>query len=290
MSLRDLKRRVPWWLKIGAKVALSRVPVRYRFWQKMDLFVHGRMDRPEYALQVLGSHLARLGWSDLQGKAVLELGPGDGLTTAVIARALGARRVLLVDSGAFARTDPGMYVALAATLRAQGMAAPALDGCRSGEEVLRRCDAVYLTRGLQDLREVADGSVDLVFSQAVLEHVRAAELQATLRETWRVLAPDGVCSHQVDLRDHLGGALNNLRFSDRIWEAGWMANSGFYTNRVRFSEMLDMFARAGFVCEVTDVQRWPALPTPRARLMARLRELPEDELRVAQFDVLARRA
>ncbi|MEO7775018.1 MAG: methyltransferase domain-containing protein [Steroidobacteraceae bacterium] len=290
MSMRAIKRLVPWRAKVYAKLVLSRVPVRYRFWQGMNLFVHGAMDRPEYALQVMRSHLARLGWRDLCEKSVLELGPGDGLSTAVVARAYGAKQVILVDSGAFARTDPETYIALAQFLRAQGIDAPALDDCVSSEQILQRCNATYLTRGLQDLQHLPDACVDLVFSQAVLEHVRAADLQATLRETRRVLAPDGVCSHQVDLRDHLGGALNNLRFSDRTWEAGWMVSSGFYTNRVRFGEMLGMFAAAGFAYDLTDVQRWSQLPTRRSHLLPRFRDVPEADLTVSQFDILARRA
>jgi len=46
-----------------------------------------------------------------------------------------------------------------------------------------------------------------------------------------------MCSHRVDLRDHFGSALNNLRFSDKKWELDWIANSGFYTNRIRLQEM-----------------------------------------------------
>jgi SAM-dependent methyltransferase len=288
--MRALKRHIPWWAKVWTKVLLSRVPVRYRFWQGLGLFVHGRMDRPEYALQVVQSHLQRLGWQDLRGKTVLELGPGDGLSTAVIARALGAERAILLDAGAFAVPKPELYVALAAYLRASGLPAPELADCDSLGAVLERCHATYLTAGLRDLAALPAASVDMVFSQAVLEHIGAAELQETLRHTCRILKPDGIGSHQVDLRDHLGGALNNLRFSDRTWEAPWMVRSGFYTNRVRFGEMLEMFARAGLRCELTDVQRWARLPTPRSRMAARFQACGDDDLSVAQFDVLTRRA
>ena len=41
-----------------------------------------------------------------------------------------------------------------------------------------------------------------------------------------MIRPGGLCSHVVDLKDHLGGALNNLRFSQRVWESRTMAGSG----------------------------------------------------------------
>ena len=42
---------------------------------------------------------------------------------------------------------------------------------------------------------------------------------------------DGICVHRVDLNDHLGGRLNNLRFTDAIWESVLFRESGFYANR-----------------------------------------------------------
>lgn len=97
------------------------------------------------------------------------------------------------------------------------------------------------------------GSIDFIWSQAVLEHIRKSEFLDTMLELHRILRPNGVCSHVVDLKDHLGGALNNLRFSEKLWESNFMASSGFYTNRIRYSEMLDIFHQAGFSVEVVNV-------------------------------------
>jgi len=284
-----MKRFVPWWAKVWAKVLLSRVPVRYRVWQRLNLFVHGRMDKPEYALRVVRSHLERLGWRDFAGKTLLELGPGDALSTAVIAKALGAKRTYLVDSGPFAETAAAPYIQLAQYLRAAGLTPPDLAGCATLADVLVRCDASYHTRGVTDLRSLPDACVDLSFSQAVLEHVERENLAATIRETLRIAAVGGVASHQVDLKDHLGGALNHLRFHRSTWEAPWMRRSGFYTNRVRFAEMVAMFRDAGWQYELTDVRRWKSLPTPPARFEVEFRELPTDELLVSQSDIVARR-
>jgi SAM-dependent methyltransferase len=132
--------------------------------------------------------------------------------------------------------------------------------------------------------------VDFIMSQAVLEHVRRREFVDVVQHLRRVLRPDGVCSHRVDLKDHLSDALNNLRFSERVWESTFMAGSGFYTNRIRYSEMLQLFRRAAFDVEVVNVDRWARLPTPRGRLSEPFRHLSDEDLRVSGFDVVLRPA
>lgn len=284
----NIKQFVPWWARIGTKVLLSRARIDYSRWRQWGLFVHGQMDRPSYALDVVQSHLARVGWPDCRGKTVLELGPGDSLATALIARALGAERVYLIDAGDFAPYEPAACVALQRYLESRGLRPPDLSACETRGDFLRICGAEYLTDGLPGLRRVPDASVDLVFSQAVLEHVRLAEFDDTQQEIRRVLRRDGIASHQVDLKDHLGGALNSLRFSADTWEAGWMVSSGFYTNRLRCSDVLASMRRAGLRPEVTAAERWAYLPTPRAALAPPFQTMPDDELMVEQFDCVAR--
>jgi SAM-dependent methyltransferase len=279
---------IPWWAKLGAKLVLSRLPFRYAIWQRLGLFRHGAMDASEYALRVFHGHIERAGLKNqLRGKTVLEVGPGDSIASAIIAAAHGAKSIL-VDTGRFVRADIEPYLQLECALNDSGMPPPPILGCRNINEILDRCNAQYLTNGTGSLRRIKSESVDLVFSQAVLEHVRKRDVPETIRECRRILAPGGVCSHQVDLRDHLGGALNNLRFSESVWESEFFSTSGFYTNRISYSQMLDVFRRACFQVEVVDVRRWAVLPTPRNRLAKEFRDMPEEDLRVSGFAVLLR--
>jgi len=276
---------IPWWVKLCAKLILSRLPLRYAVWQRLGLFRHGCMDASGYAIQVFHSHVEKAGFKDkLPGKTVMEFGPGDSIASAIIAAAHGARAIL-VDAGCFVETDVVSYFELERVLSENGLNIN-LSGCRNVDEILEHCNASYMTQGLESLRKIEDSSVDLVFSQAVLEHVRRKDFQETMRECRRILRPGGVCSHRVDLGDHLGGGLNNLRFSEMIWESGFFANSGFYTNRFRYSEMLDLFRQAGFQVRVTGVRRWEALPTQRNKLAKAFSALPDDELCISGFDVL----
>ena len=128
----------------------------------------------------------------------------------------------------------------------------------------------------------------MIFSQAVLEHVRADDFDETMRECRRILKPGGTFSNQVDLRDHLGGALNNLRFRRARWESNLFVRSGFYTNRIRYSDMLTRFRAAGFHVERVQTVRWEKLPTPRKVLAPEFQGLTDEELRVSSFFVVLR--
>lgn len=207
------------------------------------------------------------------------------MATALIAKAHGAR-ALLVDAGGYARLDVALYRRLADALRAAGLTPPPLDDVADLNALLETCGASYLTQGLASLRMIDDAAVDLVFSQAVLEHVRKHEFLDTQRELARILKPGGVCSHRVDLRDHLGGGLNNLRFSERIWESPFFSRSGFYTNRIGFGEMTELFLQAGLLVDVTEVRRWDRLPIDHSHLSDEFREIPDEALNVFGFDVL----
>ena len=294
----QIKKALPWWLKLTAKLFLARLPLGYRFWKKLGVFEHGLMNQPRACFETFRTHLALAGFEPIGADApglrpdtdfvVLELGPGDSLYTALIARAHGASRCYLLDDGDFASRDLGGYQAMAQFLSSQECSLPSIEGARSVDEIMARCGATYLTGGTASLREIPSGSVDFIFSNAVLEHVRKRQMPEVVNEMRRCLKPHGRCAHRVDLQDHLGGALNNLRFSERLWESEFMARSGFYTNRIRYREFLELFKRAGFDVEVKRVLRWDRLPTPRNKLNEAFRSLPDDELLVYGFDVVLR--
>ena len=278
MSLKDY---IPWWGKITAKLLLARLPFSYEVLQKLDLLSLDGMAQPSYAYSVFKQHFERV--RPREGFVSLELGPGDSVFSALISRAFGGSACYLVDAQDFVQKDVQMYRDMAAFLNEKGLPAPDLQNLQSLEEVLDCCCAQYMTSGLSSLRTIPDRSVDFIFSHAVLEHIRSAEFLDIMRELRRILRDDGGCSHHVDLRDHLDNALNNLRFSEKIWENDFMANSGFYTNRIRYSQMLDFFQKADFNVEVIQVKRWTQLPTPRTKLSKEFMQLSDEELCVSDF-------
>jgi SAM-dependent methyltransferase len=285
-----MREWVPWWARIGAKVVLSRIPIGYAVWRKLNLFKHGVMHRSDYALHVFQQHFANSAPHVGRPFVALELGPGDSLSSAVIAAAHGATRTHLIDAGSFATADLSVYRNLSDHLRAQGITAPDLSAAKNLDDVLRICGASYGTSGVASFHEIPSQSVDFIWSQAVLEHIRRREFAALAREMRRVLRLGGICSHQIDLRDHLGGALNNRRLPSRLWEAEWMARSGFYTNRLSKLEMIREFESAGFAVEMKAEQCWKSLPTRRNAMAREFQGIDSRELLTQDFAVVLRAA
>ncbi len=282
-----VKQYIPWQLKFALKLVLSRMPFNYRLWKKAGLFELGGMERPEYALKVFRRHFDAAVFPRKSGEfTALEIGPGDSLSSALIARTFGASRTYLVDVGPFASADLASYRQVASHLRGLGLQPPNLENCSSIEQMMAACSAEYLTEGLASLRKIGPASVDFIWSHAVLGHVRRADFLPTLVELRRIQRPDGVGSHHTGFGDILGGQMNDLRFSDRIWESSFMANSGFYTNRLRYQEVLRLFRQAGFEPEILKVTRWKTLPTPRRKMAQPFASLPEQELQVSGLDVV----
>ncbi|NOZ51528.1 MAG: class I SAM-dependent methyltransferase [Gammaproteobacteria bacterium] len=281
-----MKVLIPWWLKIIAKIVLSRVPVDYSFWQNLGLFRHGYMDDSDYVVKVFNMHVFRAGLEGkLQGKTILELGPGDSVATVIVAACFGAKSIL-IDAGPFAKSGLDDYHKLVVYLEQNGLNPPDILASATLDDILAVCNAQYLTGGLESFASIQDNTVDFIFSQAVLEHVRKSEFFDTVSECSRVLSSDGIASHRVDLKDHLGGGANNLRISSKHWEADWMSSSGFYTNRIRFKEMLTIFKKAGFNVDVSCKDEWKDAPIARKSLAKEFRGIDDDDLLVSGFDVL----
>ena len=258
----SLHRAVPWWAKIAAKMMLARLPVSMRTWHRIGLFAPGFMRDPAYAIDVFDAHWRRAG-SPAPGFTYLELGPGESLATAIVAWAYGASGGALVDAGDFAVRDIAAYRPLIERLKKIGTVRDVgpLTAVSSLDRLLDQVNARVRTDGLEGLRTLPSDSFDLIFSQAVLEHVPLGEFPATLSELYRVQKIGGIGSHRIDFKDHLQSSLNNLRFSEAAWEKPWFAaRSGFYTNRLRLSQMSRVFAGVGFTVKLLEQNRWSELP------------------------------
>jgi hypothetical protein len=277
--------RLPWWAKIAAKLVLSRVVPGYAWRRRLGIGVHS------FASHTLGhpAEIAReVAWfAALNGRppaSLLELGPGDSLANALYARALGVGRIWLMDTSDHAVAGMDAYRRIAGGL--PGL--PALD-FSSRAAMLAGLGATYLTGGPASLAEIPDGAMELCVSYMVLEHVRRADFATLLAELHRLAAPGGLGHHFVDLMDHLGGGLNNLRFPSWLWEREAIARAGFYTNRLGRPEIVALAEAAGFETAIAHVSRWPALPLPRRAMAAEFRARPEDELGIASFTLRLRR-
>ena len=71
--------------------------------------------------------------------------------------------------------DLAVYRRMETHLRQLGMYPPNFDPCKTMDDVAKACGAEYLTEGLDSLRKIPTGSVDFVWSNAVLSYVRRSQ-------------------------------------------------------------------------------------------------------------------
>ena len=263
---------VPWWVKLGVKLGLAAVGVHGARARLLGLA------RPSFDAQdpakLLGPPPAWVNDATrLMGRrprTVLEVGPGRMVLRAPVLAALGLEHIWFIDPADSAPPDAAAYHAVAALARSHGVPVPDLSGCTDRNAILRRCQATLLIGGPAALAAIPDGAVDLVVSEAVLEHVRREDIAPLLAQLRRVTAPDGVGLHRIDFQDHLGGGLQHLRFSDAFWASPLVGRAGIYVNRLGLSAMVGRFRRAGFRVEVPEATVWsrrprgPARPHPEA--------------------------
>ncbi len=280
-----------WAIKIGVKLVLARLPISYGIWRYLGMFRHGQMDSADYSFKIFGLHATRAYAQGLPPNAViLELGPGDSIASAIIGNAFGAGLIYLIDVGNFANHNIDFYRGLSKHLNERGLLTKDLSGAGSIDDVLKDCNAHYFSRGIESLKKVPSGSIDYVWSHSVLEHVRKAEFPLLLQELLRVMKPGALASHNIDFQDHLDSSLNNLRFSERLWESSFFSSSGFYTNRIPATMMHDMFRNAGFIVEQEEYGQWPNLPIPRASLHKEFQKFSDSDLINRTSHVLLRKS
>lgn len=286
MDFEGIKSKLPWWLKMGTKLAIFFIPNKNVLFRSLGLYKHGMMIDSQYALSVFKSHLKRSGFS-IKNKTILEIGPGDSVSTGIIAWAMGAKKTYLVDNGGFATREVKVYKHLANELSAQGLdKAEQVLKCNNFDDIMDVTSTVYLTEGLDSIKKIKSNHIDFCFSHAVIEHVLLNEIEDFLSELYRVHDIGGIGSHQIDLKDHMGGGLNSLRFGASLWESSLFKKAGFYTNRLRSSQLIEIILKAGFnIVEVQD-KRWDRLPINRDKMSGAFRTMPYEELLIQDIYVL----
>lgn len=198
-----------------------------------------------------------------EGIVVMEIGTGwQPLIPAVFSLA-GAGEVILADANRLL-TASSFHSALEGLRREKGMLVQRLglgeqhfDQAMDWkpeqglEEGLRRFRMRYLAPCDCRKLDLPDGSVDLVTSRAVMEHIPPQVIQDIFIESFRLLRPGGFTQHIVDNSDHWEfrdprlSRVNFLRFSDGVFRWTYL-NSLNYQNRLRHPQYLEMLRKAGF--------------------------------------------
>ncbi len=127
-------------------------------------------------------------------------------------------------------------------------------------------------------------SIDFISTNSTLEHIPAESLARILPETRRLLFPDGIACHFVDLKDHFSyfdSSITKYEFlthSDAFWS---VVNSSIsYQNRLRYADYHRLFRDAKLRL-IDEEVRWGTEEDMRAfrslRLTSRFAKSDTDE-------------
>lgn len=234
------------------------------------------------------------------GKDVLEIGPGGSVGPALLFMLSGARTAACVDAVPWARLVQanadelyGGIIRLVARDHAEVIAPTYAEQAQAdpvglSRELLARI-SYWAPRDVANTGLSAE-SVDLVYSQAVLEHVLLPDV--ALGEFARLLRSGGVASHEIDLRDHRDFArpLEFLRYSDRVWRMASSNSANYVRNRWRRSDYEAACARHGLqVVSVTSTRHYPVDEQQRSSFHPRYRTLSLAELTQTVIYLVARK-
>jgi ubiquinone/menaquinone biosynthesis C-methylase UbiE len=169
---------------------------------------------------------------DIRGKRVLELGPGHTFQVMKKAKENGASEVTIIDIEKYIADDE---------VREHGIEYVIYDGGRMPFE---------------------QNHFDVVCSHTVFEHLRNPAV--TVSEVYRVTKPGSVGVHLIDLQDHFfttgdnPDIFNCMRYSNAVWKA-MTYNRSTWVNRLRYSEWVDLFEKAGFTLENVERSTSPCI-------------------------------
>lgn len=253
----------------AAQKALGAAPSGYRVqeWVKSTTRGGERFLAGEFIRKRARIKIERFNAAGIEPPGVVvEQGTGAlGLDLALFHLA-GTRRVFTYDTTPWLRPDHlerQVEVLAAAPEIVKGWRGSDPEGVEERAAVLREAPrasretlperlgaAVRVTRSM-DRGGIAPASVDLFYSDSVLQFVDPRDLTALVRQARHFLRPAGSCFHVVDCRDSHAHRdprippLAYLRWPEPLWN---LLTSRYlnYQNRWRMPEFVTLFEREGF--------------------------------------------
>jgi SAM-dependent methyltransferase len=264
-----------WRLKGAIQKALGYVPFGERLHYEFQRRAGGlRRFDDELARKIddwrlMVGHLGSVGMP-VSGARFFEMGTGWYPTFPFCLYLGGAKSVITVDLHRYLKRDLTLRMTEALTrflpVIAEATGRPECELSQQYRElaaaIRQNASVEEATKGVVMYHAPSDASatglpaasLDVVFSNSVLEHVPPEVIERCFSEARRILCAGGVMFHSVNCGDHYAYVdpnvhqLHYLRYSDAEWR---MWNNEFlYQNRLRAIDFVDMARATGFAIEV----------------------------------------
>jgi SAM-dependent methyltransferase len=257
----------------------------------------------------LMSYLGKVGASNMESREIMEIGSGWYPTVPVCFALAGTRFCHTVDISRHMNWEQTARMLRAVGKHLDRIAAlsgrPAatvravfeeLLQAQNLDDLLSRAGIVYHAPADGSRADwLATGTLDLVYSNSVLEHVPGPVIAALMRESHRVLKPDGLMLHAVACNDHYAhfdksiSFVNYLQFGERQW-CFWN-NPLNYQNRLRASDFVEFAHNAGFelIHESRAVRPGTREGLARLRIASEFAAYAPEDLIATTIDFVARK-
>jgi hypothetical protein len=256
--------------------------------------------------KVLMSHMTELGVSP-KGLTYVEVGTGWYPTLPFCYSLAGAESCTTIDLVRHMNSDLTLRM-----VRALGKKLPTiaeasgrifeevcadysrLARCRAIPELLRSARIEYCAPADAAHTGLPNRSVDVVYSNSVLEHLPVSTLRAIMRESRRILKSSGLSIHSVNCGDHYAyfdrkiTEINYLRYSSKRWKV-WN-NSLLFQNRLRPKDFLEIAEEAGFRIMLAKFKPRPELlqAISEMKVSPEFSRYPLDQLACTSVDFVCR--
>jgi SAM-dependent methyltransferase len=243
--------------------------------------------------------------------ALLELGAGRYPTFAACLFLSGAEQVLTTDLKN--DLDPALTVQMVDRLRehlpliaqvsrraeadVRAAHAKLFEALQNGATIARASGSAIAYRAPADASRTGfpSNTIDVVFSNSLLEHVPVPMLEACFAESMRILRPGGIVYHSVNCGDHYAyrdatiNQLHYLAYSDEEWQ--FWNNEFLYQNRLRAIDFTRMAERVGFAIELDTSRAHPdrLAQLEKIAVHARFAQYTRPQLAVTSIDFIGRK-
>lgn len=184
-----------------------------------------------------------------RNQTVLELGTGWIPIVPLLMHACGAARLILTD---VEKLIDGNTIRYAKSFIANHADHISTELGLDKAELLNSLESfAFDYRCPFSVDELADNSVDVIYSRNVLEHISPPDLDSIFAGCRRFLAPGGLMCHIVDNSDHWQhndksiSRINFLQYEDSVWRL-LSINRQNYQNRLRHSDYERKLKACGF--------------------------------------------
>jgi len=280
-------------IRPAAKGLLTFVPGVRRIMPKGHT---GGTNSATYCRDVWLKHFDRLSAGGMRSmpRTLAELGPGDSIGVGLAALLSGVNRYYALDVVRFSSADSNLRIfeELAGLFRARE---PSLS-----EKRISLIRSALLSPGSEhdgitirylvpwfDDGVIEPGTVDVILSHAVLEHV--VDLERTYRALSLWLKPGGMMSHQIDFTSH--GVTKEWNGYRAYPEILWKIIAGrrpYLINRQPCSVHVHLMERYGFTIVSALKQQRPD-GIQRSQLSSRWKSISDDDLACSDLFVQARK-